>query len=235
MLKIITISCIIVAVSLNFQKVKGLNLLPPIPHIIPDIIPHIIPDIIPKEPSTISPIENNNIPNLLNDASKQFEDILKGFLKRVQNANASCTKLYNEGRETVIQLSSALNSCLKERNETLSANANIKKLTDLASNVQRSLTEDVHNTLQCLQNPLNVASCLNVTNPTKNLAGLNINELISAAISEVLTIYPFNLIGLLPDTIECYKKLTHEFNLEHFCGLVADTGNCIQSIIQILA
>jgi len=220
MLKIITISCIIVAVSLNFQKVKGLNLLPPIPHIIQ------------KEPSTIPPIEKNNIQNLLNDASKfGIEDILKGVLRRVQNANASCAKLYNEGRETVIQLSSALSSCLNKRNETLSANANIKKLIDLASNVQRSLTEDVHNTLQCLQNPLNIASCLN---STKNLAELNINELISVAISEILTVYPFNLIGLLPDVIGCYEKLTHEFNLDHFCGFVADTGNCIQSIIQIL-
>ncbi|KAM0733344.1 hypothetical protein ACS0PU_012893 [Formica fusca] len=223
MFKIITISCVIVAVSLNFQNVRGFNLLPPIPHIIS------------REPSTNRPITvSDDIPDLKNDASEinfGIEHILQGYLKKVQNANAVCTNLYNEGRETVIQLSSTFSSCLRNRNETLSADANIKKLTDLANDVQRSLTKDVDNMLQHLQNPFDITSFLNIIN--RNLVDINISELVRIAISEILTVFPFNLIRLLPDVIRCYENLSHQFNLEHTCGLFADTGHCIQSIVEI--
>ncbi|KAL6448383.1 hypothetical protein ACFW04_000368 [Cataglyphis niger] len=158
-----------------------------------------------------------------------IENILKEYLKKVQIANASCIILFNEGRETIIQLSSAFSSCLRNRNKTLSVNTNIKKLNDLASNVQKGLTKDVDDTLQCLQKPLNLTSFLNIIN--RGLA--DVNGFLGIAISEILTVYPFNLIPLLPDVIRCYENLSHQFNLEHFCKLLADTGRCIQSIMQI--
>ncbi|XP_070161388.1 uncharacterized protein [Polyergus mexicanus] len=222
MLKIITISCVIVAISLNLQKVRGFNLLPPIPHIIS------------REPSTNPPIGSDNIPDLKNDASNinfGIEDILQKYLKKVQNANVVCTKLYNEERETVIQMSSAFSFCLRNRNKTLSANANLKKLTDLASDVQRSLTKDVDDMLQRLENSFDITSFLNIIN--RNLVDTNISEFVRVAISEILSVYPFNLIRLLPDVIRCYEDVAHQFNLEHFYGFFADTGHCIQSIVEI--
>ncbi|XP_050465347.1 uncharacterized protein LOC126858793 isoform X2 [Cataglyphis hispanica] len=230
MLKIITISCVIVAISLNFPNVKGFNPLPP------NLLPYIIPrqpsfnPPINSDPLKINPPVDSDIPNLKSDASNLgIENILKEYLKKVQTDNASCIKLFLKGRETIIQLSSAFNSCLRNRNETLSVNTNIKRLSDLASNVQKGLTKDVDDTLQYLQKPLNLTSFLNIIN--RGLA--DVDGLLGIAISEILTVYPFNLIPLLPDVIRCYENLSHQFNLEYFCGLLADTGHCIQSIMQI--
>ncbi|XP_072745076.1 uncharacterized protein [Anoplolepis gracilipes] len=289
MLKIITISCIL-AVSLNFQEVKGL-LLPTPSNIpknpstnpsdvisknslnefsIPDIIsknplhkipiPDIpknpltnisIPDIVSKNPlqnisipgliPKDSPIARiiDEIPNLTNDVSSAISKVqssieisISGIIKKIQDIISTCSTAFDDGRDAVKKLSSAINSCIKKSTNTFLGSTNIQKLTDVANDVQKILTEDVHNMLQCLQNPLDVTSCLGAINGNlKHLAGLN--ELAEVAISEAVRIYPFNLFKIVPDVVGCIEGLASAFNLEFFCKIVGDTGKCINSIMQL--
>ncbi|XP_029165001.1 uncharacterized protein LOC114936129 isoform X2 [Nylanderia fulva] len=283
MLKLIAISCVIVVASLNFQKVKGFNLVPSIPNVIKNPIPNIknpIPNIIENPISNIikNPIPNiieNPISNIINNPiSKIIEDPLSNIIKnpiadiqnlipnissinplkiggndisniiknisklggdsilgKILNARATCVRAFTEGYEIFTQLSSIFNTCvIKQIKKIPSPTANIKKLSNLASDVQEILTKDVHDTLQCLQqSPVNIVSCLNIP---KHLYD---PKLLSDVISEVLSIFPFNLIKYIPDMISCGEKLVVELiNIPKLFKFLIDAGLCVHRVRSLI-
>jgi len=215
MTKITIISCIIVAVCILQTAQAGLFDKSPIKRISESLLDNV----------------SKGVSNTLGNVKEVGEKIRKGketidgvkngigtAEKEIQESTSACTKVYDEGREALNDMVSIFESCIT--NETLSASADVQKLTDAFYNLEANLTKEFQNALQCFKNVFTAMPCL-----TKVLQ--NVTEL-SPLIEETVN-SAFELLEFVPNVKECYKTSLDQQNLGK---LVKDAQQCVQSVLK---
>ncbi|KAL6254171.1 hypothetical protein P5V15_014796 [Pogonomyrmex californicus] len=148
---------------------------------------------------------------------------IKATQKSLQRTAVSpCTKVYDEGRETINKLISIFDSCVS--NETLSASAKLQNLIDTIDNLQSNLTGDFYDVLECFTNPFDITSCF--TNVLQNVL-----ELVSVFDDAVYS--AFELVGLFPNVRMCYDIVYFQLTKQNFCKLVRNVGLCVENVFQL--
>ncbi|XP_011266069.1 uncharacterized protein LOC105257268 [Camponotus floridanus] len=208
MFKIIAICCLMVTIAISFKKVDGQYVYKPA--------------YIQKESVTSQSLEH---------IKASLENSLLGYLHSLQSVEASCSVVTHDAQKVVQEVKSIFDSCLKNSNETSVIESGIQKLTNMANDLKKNITEYVHEiSTTCRKTPFNLTSCYGAIKT--NIAKVSLKDLVVIAAAEVLKVVPGiqRLIPYVPNVKLCYEDLSHQFTPDYLKGIYHDLKNCTQSI-----
>nr|XP_012229049.1 PREDICTED: uncharacterized protein LOC105676041 [Linepithema humile] len=225
MSKIAAISCIILAVSINFEGIQANLLGKPLGSLLNNVQK--------QWPGGFqNPITNGikSLQNIGNDASdlvterNELNNENEGFVK--QASILTCVKLYNEGRTIFTKLTSILKSCLSS--EIQAVDTEIQVVVKLISDLQKNITEKIQEILA--QHSGNIVTAFpDLFKKFQELFGGKLGSAIEDVLSKIL-----HLLSTLSNVGTCFETSYVKDVQPAVRTFINDARECYQSIPRLI-